>query len=124
MATLLLVLQQVNGSEFHKNRCSTSKGAIPKCRAVDLCLLQQYKWTTIKIRLTRLIINAIYYIHTEKYSPKSYVVNFRTQISSSQSEERTMFSHVKKMIRPIRIANDVFSRVRKMTRPIRSHRGV
>ena len=30
------------------------------------------------------------YIHTEKYSPKSYVVNFRTQISSSQSEERTM----------------------------------
>ena len=28
--------------------------------------------------------------HTEKYSPKSYVVNFRTQISSSQSEERTM----------------------------------
>ena len=32
----------------------------------------------------------IYYIHIEKYSPKSYVVNFRTQISSSQSEERTM----------------------------------
>ena len=34
-----------------------------------------------------------YYIHTEKYSPKSYVVNFRTQISSSQSEERTIFFH-------------------------------
>ena len=32
----------------------------------------------------------IYYIHTEKYSRKSYVVNFRTQISSNQSEERTM----------------------------------
>ena len=32
----------------------------------------------------------IYYIHTEKYSPKSYVVDFRTQMSSSQSEERTM----------------------------------
>ena len=32
----------------------------------------------------------IYYIHIEKYSPKSYVVNFRTQISSSQSEEQTM----------------------------------
>ena len=31
-----------------------------------------------------------YYIHTEKYSPKSYVVTFRTQISSSQSGERTM----------------------------------
>ena len=34
--------------------------------------------------------NTVYYIHTEKYSPKSYVVNFRTQISCSQSEERTM----------------------------------
>ena len=34
------------------------------------------------------------------------------------------FSHVKKMIRPIRIANDVFSHVRKIIRPIRSHRGV
>ena len=33
---------------------------------------------------------SFYYIHTEKYSPKRYVVNFRTQISSSQSEERTM----------------------------------
>ena len=36
------------------------------------------------------LVKSIYYIHTEKYSPKSYVVNFRTQISSSQSEERTM----------------------------------
>ena len=32
----------------------------------------------------------IYYIHTEKYSPKSYVVNFHTQMSCSQSEERTV----------------------------------
>ena len=32
----------------------------------------------------------VYYINNEKYSPKSYVVNFRTQISSSQLEERTM----------------------------------
>ena len=32
----------------------------------------------------------VYYINNEKYSPNSYVVNFRTQISSSQSEERTM----------------------------------
>ena len=30
------------------------------------------------------------YVHTEKYSPKIYVVNFHTQMSSSQSEERTM----------------------------------
>ena len=54
----------------------------------------------------------IYYIHTGKYSPKSYVVNqvvnFRTQTSSSQSEERTMVFTREKMIRPIRIANDVF----------------
>ena len=35
----------------------------------------------------------VYDTHTEKYSPKSYVVNFRTQISSSQSEEQTMFFH-------------------------------
>ena len=34
--------------------------------------------------------NQINYIYTAKYSPKSYVVNFRTQISSSQSEERMM----------------------------------
>ena len=34
------------------------------------------------------------YIHTEKYSPKSYVVTFHTQMNSSQSEERTMaFTH-------------------------------
>ena len=32
----------------------------------------------------------IYYIHTEKYSPKSCVVNSDTQMSSSQSEEWTM----------------------------------
>ena len=66
----------------------------------------------------------VYYKHTEKYSPKSYVVNFRKQISSSQSEERTMVFTRAKMIRPIKIANDVFSRGRKMIRPIRSHRGV
>ena len=35
-------------------------------------------------------LTGIYYIHTEKYSSRSYVVNLRTQISSSQSEERTM----------------------------------
>ena len=34
--------------------------------------------------------NVFYYIHTKKYSPKSCVVNFDTQISSSQSEEWTM----------------------------------
>ena len=32
-----------------------------------------------------------------------------------------VFTYEKKMIRPIRIANDVFSLVRKMIRPMRSH---
>ena len=59
----------------------------------------------------------VYYIHNEKYSPNSYVVNFHTQISSSQREERTMVFTREKMIRPIRIANDVFSRVKRMIRP-------
>ena len=45
-------------------------------------------------------------------------------MSSSQSEEWTMVFTREKMIRPMRIANDVFSHVRKMIRPIRSHRGV
>ena len=46
-------------------------------------------------------------------------------MSSSQSEEWTMvFTRKKKMIRSIRMANDVFSPVRKMMRPIRSRRGV
>ena len=36
------------------------------------------------------IRNFTNYIHTEKHSPKSYVVNFHTQLSSSQSEEQTM----------------------------------
>ena len=53
-----------------------------------------------------------------------YVVNFRSQISSSKSEERTMVFTREKMIRPIRLANDVLSRVRKMIGPIRSHRGM
>ena len=49
-----------------------------------------------------------YYIHTEKYSPKS----IRKWVLANQRSE-PWFSHVKKMIRPIRIANDIFSRVRK-----------
>ena len=50
----------------------------------------------------------LYYIHTEKYSPKSCVVNFDTQMSSGQSEEWTMVFTREKLIRPIRIANEVF----------------
>ena len=55
-------------------------------------ILQSKNWTTIFICIN------IYYIHIEKYSPKSYIVNFRTQIGSSQSEERTMvFTREKKV---------------------------
>ena len=90
-----------------------------------ILFLEDWNLTSLEYYGGRWNIN-YYYIHTEKYSPKSYVVNFRTQISSSQSEERTMVftGEKKKMIRPIRIANDVFSRARTMIRPIRSHRGV
>ena len=49
-------------------------------------LLSSYWSSSLLTKLS----NYIYYIHTEKYLPKSYVVNFCTQISSSQSEERTM----------------------------------
>ena len=53
------------------------------------------------------------------------MTNLHTQMSSNQSEERTMFfTRKKKKKRPITIANDVFSSVRKIIRPIKSHRGV
>ena len=35
-------------------------------------------------------ITYIYYLHTEKYSPKSYVIHFHTQMNSIQSDEWTM----------------------------------
>ena len=50
----------------------------------------------------------VYYIPTEKYSPKSYVINFPTQVCSSQSEEQMMFFTCKKVISPTRTANNVF----------------
>ena len=65
------------------------------------------------------LAKSIYYIHTEKYSPKSYVVNFRTQMSSSQSEERTMVFTREKNDTSNQNRDNVFSRVRKMIRPIR-----
>ena len=47
----------------------------------------------------------------------------RKLVLANQRSEQ-WFSQVEKMIRPIRIANDVFSRVKKMIHPIWSHRGV
>ena len=38
----------------------------------------------------QIAFTVFYYIHTEKYSPKSHIVKFHTKMSSSQSEERTM----------------------------------
>ena len=87
-----------------------------KCIGHRMCYLQ---WVTVRQKMYLLCT-----VHTEKYSRKSYVINLHMQMSSSQSEEQRWFSHMKKMIRSIRIANDVFSLVRKMIRPIRSHRGV
>ena len=43
-----------------------------------------------------------YYIHTEIYALKSHVVNFRTELSSGQSEERMTFFTCEKHRRPIR----------------------
>ena len=64
-----------------------------------------------------------YYKHTEKYSPKSCVVNFDMQISSSQSEEWTMvFTREKWYVQSE--SRTMFFHVRKMIRPMRSHRGV
>ena len=65
-----------------------------------------------------------YYIRTEKYTPKSYVVNFHTQIGSSPSKEWTVVYTREENDTSNRIANDVFSRVRKIIRPIRGQRGV
>ena len=58
-------------------------------RDIEACLSSFFDLTVVFSKL-ELLHSVFYYIHTEKYSPKSYVVNFRTQISSSQSEERTM----------------------------------
>ena len=66
--------------------------------------INQNVWQQIDFQ----VFICFYYIHTEKYSPKSFVVNFRTQISSSQSEERMIVFTREKMIRPIRIVNDDF----------------
>ena len=66
----------------------------------------------------------IYYILTEKYSPKAMSSIFVRKLVLANQGNKRWFSHVRKMIRPVRIANDVFSRVRKMIRPIRSHRVV
>ena len=40
--------------------------------------------------------NYLYYIYTEKYSPKSCVANFDTQMSLSNQRSELWFSHVKK----------------------------
>ena len=70
-------------------------GKMPKklpreLRSVWNTLSRQFICSKLEI----LLVDYSYYIHTEKYSPKSFIVNFRTQISSSQSESRTMFFHV------------------------------
>ena len=67
----------------------------------------------------------VYYINDGKYSPNSYVANFRTQISSSQSEERTMvFTGGKNDTSNQNRERCFFTCEKKMIHPIWSHRGV
>ena len=115
-------LRNVQKSVMHmKSHCFANLNLLmccrTRCRRCRLCLhsLQD------NVKMRRKIL---YYIHTEILAKKQISPQICTQISPSQSEERTMVFTREKMIRPIRIANDVFSRVRKMIRPIRSHRGL
>ena len=66
------------------------------------CTVQRINFTSPRIYFVTLIVNATgkrcrlvnkysYYIRTEIYALKSHVVNFRTEVSSGQSEERTTF---------------------------------
>ena len=67
----------------------------------------------------------LYSVYILRYSHRKDMTNLHTQMSSNQSEKRTMFfTREKKKKSPITIANNVFSRVRKMVCPIKSHRGV
>ena len=70
----------------------TSAGRLPDLWINKFWPLR-YLFATLLIMCTMIVRwrNSLCYIHTEEYSPKSYVVNFRTQISSRQSEEQTMF---------------------------------
>ena len=69
----------------------------------------------------------IYYIHTEKYSPKSYVVHFHTQMNSIQSDEWTMVFTCEENDTSNKNREQCFfflfffSRMRKMICPIRRH---
>ena len=71
-----------------------------------------------------MLIMNLYYIHTEKYSSKSCVVNFDTQMSSGQSEEWTMVFTREKNDTSNQNRERGFFTCEKMIHPIRSHRGV
>ena len=62
----------------------------PKEKLEDDEDITKYKLNNNQGKVYSLLHIFYCYIHTEKYSPQRYFVNFRTQISSSQSEERTM----------------------------------
>ena len=88
-----------------------------------LCSIQYYVITSTIILIWVGIIIFIIYILRNTHQKVVLQILIRKWVLTNQRSE-LWFSHVKKMTRPIRIANDVFSRVRKTTRPIRSHRGV
>ena len=109
-----VIFTKCNQSSFSRDLplqdCSINPVCIDKIILIKINLLRSGKtgkmpkklprelrsvWNTLShqficSKLEILLVLYSYYIHTEKYSPKSCVVNFRTQISSSQSEERTM----------------------------------
>ena len=66
----------------------------------------------------------IYYIHTEKNSPKSDVANFHTQMGSSQSEERTMVFTLEKNATTNKNRERRFFTCEKNDTSIRSHSDV
>ena len=57
-------------------------------------LLMQWGAVMSSLSLQSSCFRDCYYISTEIYSLKSHVVNFCSEISSGQSEERTTFFHV------------------------------
>lgn len=79
------------------NKLGTYYGSFkpPWLKVLHLCILCTTPFVNAKCHSP----SNKYYTYTEIYSLKSYVVDFHMPVSSTQSEEWKMFSHIKKMIR-------------------------
>ena len=109
--------------------CHREEDASPVARALRSSLILRLPPLAWKdecqfFRLRWLSCLIIYILRNTHQKAMSYIFVRKCVLANQRSER--WFSHVKKMISPIRIANHVFSRVRKMIRSIRtwSHRGV